>query len=1244
MLRKLNLILAFSTLSVFTYGQGLGTIQGTVKDKSNGEVLPFVTVVIELNGVPKGKATSDLDGKYKIPSIEPGTYSIKCSFVGYKPFQANGVPVSANKIQFYNIEMEPGDVTLDEVVIVDYAVPLIDKDGGASGATVTRDDIAKMAGRSATSIAQTVGGVYSQEGTGDLNIRGARSSDNYYFIDGIKVRGSSGLPKASIQEVQVITGGMPANYGDATGGIVSITTRGPSAKYFGGIDILTSGFKFGNNPDGYGNRTFGLDRYAYNLIEGTISGPLWMKKDSTGKKVKPILGFFLSGNFNNVVDGRPFATPQFRVKEDVRNQLLESPLRPTGTGFGAFYNVLYLTADDFEKVRYRQNAQSTSSSAAGKIDVNLGPQINLTFGGSMDYISYRNYDFNNMLFNYQNNGKVNDLTWRAYTRFTQRFNSAKPGEEQASASSIKNAYYTVMIDYSNRRQKAFDPTHKDNIFNYGYVGQFDIYRRKSYQPNFVGNDVYFEHNGFADTLVVFTPSAINADLASVTSQYFTLYDEVQGNYENLFQIQLGNGLRNGDPVPAVYNIWSNIGNRYNNYSLLDQNQFRITASGNADIGNHAISIGFEFEQRNDKFFAVSPRGLWTLGRQLTGAHLRELDVNNGDTTNFGSFYLIDYPVLNASPGQYDASDDFEPQSFFDYNLRNALGLNTDGVDYVNLDAVDPNLLKLSFFNADELLNAGNSFISYYGYNYDGTKAKGKTSFEDFFNKRDAFGNKTRNIAPFQPIYIAGYVMDKFAFDDLIFNIGLRVDRFDANQPVLKDRFLLYEAKTVKEVTPDTYQDLFANGFTHPTNMGADYVVYVNDINQPTQINGYRNGNKWYNADGIEIADPTLIYGPGGVAPLLVNPNAIQQKDKEMIKAFVDYKPQINVMPRIAFSFPISDEALFFAHYDILTKRPTAGNRLDILDYYFVSEINQIVNNPDLKPEKTIDYELGFQQVLTKSSSFKLSAFYRELRNQVALVNVTGAYPKTYRSYGNIDFGTVKGLTLTYDLRRTANLSLRASYTLQFAEGTGSDAVSALGLVNSGQPNLRTIYPFEYDQRHAVTGVLDYRYGEGKDYNGPKIKGKNILENTGVNLTAIFGSGTPYTARQFATPQALIDGNSLSGMQGEVNGSRKPGQFRLDAQIDRNITIKYTKGEKTTTANLNIYFQINNILNNINILNVYGATGNPDDDGYLTDARYTQLIAQQNSEESFRQFYQWKVNSPFNYGIPRTIRLGIRLDF
>ena len=162
-----------------------------------------------------------------------------------------------------------------------------------------------MPGRSAGSIASTVGGVQSDANGNITSVRGSRDDATFYYIDGIKVRGSTNLPKSAIEEVSVMTGGVPANFGDATG-VISITTRGASRTYFGGVEVVSSGIAL--------NDVYGLDNNAFNLFEGTFSGPLLMKKDSTGKKTDPILGFFVSGNFNHVLDPRPLAGDKYRLK------------------------------------------------------------------------------------------------------------------------------------------------------------------------------------------------------------------------------------------------------------------------------------------------------------------------------------------------------------------------------------------------------------------------------------------------------------------------------------------------------------------------------------------------------------------------------------------------------------------------------------------------------------------------------------------------------------------------------------------------------------------------------------------------------------------------------------------------------------------------------------------------------------------------------------------------------------------
>ena len=1264
------LLLGILLSSSYVFSQaGLGTLKGKVKDAASGAPLGMSKVVIIQNSAAKGGTQTDADGEFQINGIQPGTYNVKITNPdGYQPSLIEEVSISPDRITFLdNITLsKPGSTgtekekDLTEVKVVRYKVPLIDKDGGASGAKITRQDISRMPVRSAAAVAQSVGGVNSDEGSGAISVRGSRSDATYYFIDGIKVRGSSNLPKSALEEVSVITGGVPANYGDVTGGIIAITTRGPASTYFGSAEVVSSGIYIkGQDPLGYDGKVFGLDKYGYNLFEGMLSGPLWMQRDSTGAKVKPRLGFLVSANFTDELDNRPLRDGGYRIKDSVRQELITNPLRPTSTGFGTFHNALFLDKNDFEQVPWRMNARNSVFSAQAKIDVNTGPTINLQFGGSLNYSFGSNYNYGGSLLNFENFGTFKSLDYRVFGRFTQRFNN----EREGSSSKIKSALYNIMVDYSKSKDDVYDPKHMYNVFNYGHVGTFRTTRRPSYEFNPITQT--YIHNGFKDIEVAFDPSATNAALAAITTQYFDIYDgQPTGRYENLFQIQQGNALRNGDAPSSVYGIWSNIGTPYNYFGKTENDQFRVTGAGSVVIGDHSISLGFEYEQRIDRGWTSGtttgggtngPIGIWSIARQLANFHIRELDLNSGVIADSGSFKKITYERLNSGyantsgTGQYggqggnvDANGNviLDNQSFFDYNLRKKLGLNPAGNDFVDIDEYDPNLFQFDMFSPDELLNSGNSFVSYWGFDHTGKKVRGITDINKYFNEFDENGNYRRFVGAFQPIYMAGYIMDKFAFKDIIFNVGLRVDVFNANQPVLKDQYLFYNAKTAGEVRQMKADDPSQYSWVDiPESIGDDYIVYVNDVNNPTAINGFRTENFWFNSSGTPVEDPKVIRGAAGIAPWLVDPSLLTPT----ADAFENYKAQVNFMPRIAFSFPISDEASFFAHYDILTKRPTSGFRFDPFEYQFIQSRSAVINNSNLRPETTVDYELGFQQVLSRTSSLKISAFYREQRNNVQLINVFEAYPATYRTFGNRDFGTVKGMTIAYDLRQTGNIRMTANYTLQFADGTGSDATSAGSLVNAGLPNLRNIFPYSYDQRHAFAITFDYRYGEGADYNGPKIGKVNIFENTGLNIFSNIYSGSPYSSQTFITDEGI--GNLNAGINGTLNGSRLPWSYRLDLQLDKTINLEYgKKDDKKRTAFLNVYVRVTNLFNQFNLLNVYRATGNWDDDGYLAAAASQTSIQNQIDEQAFRDYYAMKVQNPFNVSVPRTIRLGVKIDF
>jgi hypothetical protein len=703
------------------------------------------------------------------------------------------------------------------------------------------------------------------------------------------MRGSVVLPASSIEQLTVLTGGIPARYGDATGGVINITTRGASQEYAGGVELVTSEF---------------LDGYGYNLANFNVSGPLFTKYKGTDSSDTKI-GFFVTGEYEHNKDADPSAVGIYKVNDDMLAQLQEHPLTPSPTSSGFIPSSSLVTEDDLEKIKYKQNVASDSYRFSGKLDFQLNNFVTLTVGGDF-VLDYANeYARNRQLFNAEEGNRYrNDNVYRGFVRFTQRFGSSS--EKGKTASVFQNAYYSIQADYSKNTTFYGDKNlGRDNPFEYGYVGKFTTTRTPVYAfgTDTVANLTGWLLAGYQDTLVTFEPGTINPLLTNYTEDYFSLVgNDPTGYYSSIFDIESGGGLINGSlPISTMYvnSLWQNTGYPVTQYGARNNDQIRLSLNASVDIvsvskgekGRHALEFGFEYEQRVDRSYLVAPVGLWGLARQLTNRHIQTLDTGNPLPVydDFGVFLdTINYNRL------FVAGD----QSYFDQSLRTVLGLDPNGLDYVDIDAVDPSLLSLGMFSPDELLNNGSYAVFYYGYDYLGNRLTNQPSLDDFFNQTDENGNLTRNSPAFRPIYSAAYIQDKFNFRDLIFNIGLRVDRFDANQPVLKDPYSLYPIRTAAEVT-----DLGA----HPGNIGEDYYVYVNDLAQPSQIVGYRDGDVWYNAQGAEVADPGTIAKAtttGLITPYL------ETTDLNNLtlgaESFEDYTPQFTVMPRIAFSFPISD--------------------------------------------------------------------------------------------------------------------------------------------------------------------------------------------------------------------------------------------------------------------------------------------------------------------------------------------------
>jgi outer membrane receptor protein involved in Fe transport len=1210
--RILTLIMVFAV--AFSYGQTRpGSIKGTVKDKRTGEVIPFATVIVKDKDVVIATGTTDFDGKYNINPVNAGVYNLTCNFIGYADFNLNGVTVYSGKPKVINFNMTVESTMIQEVTVTAQE-ELIET--GKTSEIVSSEEIKNLPYRNLSQIVGTTAGVFQQDGSGSFNVRGSRSSTNVIFIDGVKVRGDVNLPRDAILQTEVITGGVPAQYGDVTGGVISTTTKGPAPYYFGSSEVLTSSV---------------FDPYHYNLGALTLGGPI-IRNKKTGQ---PIVGFLLASEFQYNRDGSPRSLTTWKVKDDKLAELQANPLVPASSGFGVLNAADFLTQGDLLPQNYRENVARTAVRVSGNLKFVTSEKTTLTVGGRYNMNQGRNGSRFNELMNYANNSESFAQDWSTYVRFQQRFGNPS----DSSNSLIRNAFYTIQMDFTRNERLTQDARHKDNLFAYGHIGTFKTQYRPLYT---LGSDTITDPNDpnygkvmDAYTLAVFqsanvdyTPGENNPILSNYTSNFYDFVDQnlIFNRARSLEDIRAGGGLLNGDQPSSVYGLWGNVGANQASYGKTLNDQFRITASSTFDIKDHSLIVGVEYEQRFDRSYSVGATGLWTLMRLLQNDAIRELDLNNpiASYDNNGVFQdTLNYPRL------FDAD---KPRTF-DRNLRETLGLDPNGTDWLDIDSYDPSTFSLDMFSANELLNIGSSqYIGYYGFDYLGNRLTTRPSLTDFF-ATDSQGNSQRLIGAFEPIYMAGYIQDQFTYEDLFFNIGVRVDRFDANQPVLADPYVLYPAYSVGDLDATTLA-----GYDVPEGISDDAVVYVDDQENPSAIVGYREGTTWYTANGEVEANPKNIADlSGGIKPFLKNPGIEDQKLAVTAnESFKDYTPQVTVSPRISFQFPISDEAEFFAHYDIMVQRPDPGaNRMNPITYLQMENGNNggILSNPDLRPQRTTDYEIGFRQKLNDNSALKLSAFYREMRDMMQTFSFTEAYPVTYIAYGNLDFGTVKGYTVQYDLRRTGNVRLNANYTLQFADGTGSSSTSGANIARSGQPNLRYILPLTYDSRHQVVMNMDYRYGGGPAYNGPVWFGKRVLENAGLNLVVNANSGTPYTRRVLA--YGLTD--AQTPMTGNINGSRLPWSFRVDATANK--VWNFNEGP---LSNFEIYVQMLNVLNTQNVLGVYPYTGSPSDDGYLSSPQGQNAIQFQASAQSFADLYNISLANPGLFSLPRRIRLGLRI--
>ncbi len=408
---------------------------------------------------------------------------------------------------------------------------------------------------------------------------------------------------------------------------------------------------------------------------------------------------------------------------------------------------------------------------------------------------------------------------------------------------------------------------------------------------------------------------------------------------------------------------------------------------------------------------------------------------------------------------------------------------------------------------------------------------------------------------------------------------------------------------------------------------------------------------FYALDKIELEDLVINFGLryeyiDTKSKEFVDPNNIKFDANGMIREdqFKDVEASQTISPRVSFSFPVSDQTVFYAQYGQFVSQ----SRLrDVYLGYSVTSSNiqggYAIGSPvgfGLKPERTTQYDFGFRQQIGDLLGIDLGAFYKDIKDQIQqrqIAAVTGAAHGAYYAWVNGDFTTSTGFNIRADLRRIERVTANVTYTYSDARGTGSNPSSAffsLWLSPTGVPFLpKTTSPLTFDQNHTGAINVDYRFGRN---DGPKFGDTYIFERLGLNMLFRFNSGQKYT---MVNPEDFEDRRTPIE---STNESSTPWVFYLDARLDKSVPIG--------PLNVNFYIWVINLLNTDNVEAVYATTGSWTSNGYLASEQGQKQIANYRQYgEVFADLYKdfYYQNNLMNagvYGTPRQIRLGMRIDF